>query len=91
MTFAGLGRDFSGDSASKAGLVQVLKTRKMVFFSEAPFGEAALNQACTGPRHHSARRTKVLKTKTFYDCLELSVFPPDVTEFGLVDHRRFPA
>jgi hypothetical protein len=32
----GLGHEFLGDSTSKAGLVQVLKTEKMVIFFRGP-------------------------------------------------------
>jgi hypothetical protein len=63
----GIGHELLGRSTSKAGLIAVLKTKKMVIFSEASSGEASLNRACSKCSHHWCGLRPVLKSKTFYD------------------------
>ena len=74
------------DQASRSA-----QNQKNDLFFEGPSGEASLNRACTRPSYHSVRRTKVLKCKTFYDGLEMSVFPPDVTALELMERRHLAA
>ena len=76
---------------AKVPVSQSAQHQKMIFFFEGPSGEVSLNQACARPSHHSARRTKVLKCKTFYDGLEMSVFHLDVTALELMERRHLAA
>jgi len=83
--------DYVRAATTTCSIHTILKTEVIVFFATASFGLAVLNKASIQSVTTWFCLQQVLKCKTFYSCLELSIFCHQVTEFGLIDHGELTA